>query len=79
MKEREDKIRFKDAIKHMRESAGYTQTELANKLQIPQQTFSAYERNHNKPTLEMVTKVADACDFQIIIADKESSEQLIIE
>jgi len=61
-------------IKYMRESSNMTQSDLASELEIGQTTLSGYERGFSKPNYEMVERVADICDFEIVFIDKNSSE-----
>lgn len=67
-------IKYSEAIKLMRKNAGYTQQELAKRLDMPHQTLSSYERNRNKVTLELLTKIAKVCEFKVTITDQDSAE-----
>ena len=71
-------IDFAETIKLMRTTAGFTQQELAKKLNMPHQTLSSYERNRNKPTLELLTKIANACEFNVTITDRNSDEKFVV-
>lgn len=52
-------------LKQIRKSCGYTQAELAKKLDIPQQQYSRYETGVNKIPLEMFLKIIDVCGYDI--------------
>ncbi|MGL5436815.1 MAG: helix-turn-helix domain-containing protein [Lachnospiraceae bacterium] len=60
-----DIIEFSEAIKYMRNTAGFTQKYLAEILKMPHQTLSSYERGHNKVTMETFYRIATACEFEI--------------
>lgn len=73
-----DKVKYNETLKYMRTTAGFTQKELAKKINIPHQTFSSYERRHNKLPLETFIDIANACEFEIIIKDQNSKEERIV-
>lgn len=49
---------FGERLKALRNSKGFTQAELAEKLGIPQKTYCNYERNVNEPSASMLIKIA---------------------
>lgn len=65
-------------IKYMRESAGLSQTALAQKLNLAQTTLSGYETGYSNPNFNIVQQIAVICDFDLIIKDKNSGEMTII-
>lgn len=50
---------FKDRLKQMRQSAGLTQSELAEKLRVSTSTVSMYEVGSRKPSFEILEQLAD--------------------
>jgi len=67
-----------EIIKHMRVSAGLSQTQLADKLGIAQTTLSGYETNSSKPNYEIVEQIATICEFELILRDKNSNEKIYL-
>ncbi|MBX0320138.1 helix-turn-helix domain-containing protein [Shouchella clausii] len=47
-----------ERIKSLREKEGLTQKQLAEKLELPHQNLSNYERNFRKPDYEALIKIA---------------------
>ena len=64
---------IKNILKFLREAAGYSQEELAEKLGISRQTYIKYESLETKPTLEIVEKLSKLydVDYACIIDNKE--------
>ena len=52
-------------IKEARKNADMTQMELAQKLNIPFQSVSQWERDVRKPKMETLSRVADALGIQL--------------
>lgn len=48
-----------------RKKAGFTQNEIASRLQITQSTYAGYETGKSKPSIDMLTKIADLYDTSI--------------
>lgn len=61
-------------IRYMRESGGFSQRELANRLGIAQTTLSGYETGYSEPNFTLVKKIAEICDFEIVFFDRSSNE-----
>ncbi|MCL2487930.1 MAG: helix-turn-helix domain-containing protein [Oscillospiraceae bacterium] len=61
-------------IKQMRTAAGFSQTALAQKLNISQSTLSGYETGYSMPNYDTVEKIAEICEFDIMFIDKNSEE-----
>lgn len=59
-------------LKEIRKISGFTQKELASKLEITQQQYSRYETNTNKIPLETFLKILNVCNLKIKIEEKES-------
>ncbi len=49
-------------LKELREQAGLTQAQLAERADVAQRTISHIEQGRNKPTFETITKLAEALD-----------------
>ena len=56
-------MKFQDRLKAARVSKGYSQAELANKISVHVTNISRYERSENKPTTEVLSKMAEALDI----------------
>ena len=56
---------FKDRLKQMRQSAGLTQSELAEKLGVSTSTVSMYEVGSRKPSFEILEQLADFQPFPL--------------
>ncbi|MBD8498340.1 helix-turn-helix domain-containing protein [Paenibacillus arenosi] len=52
-------------ISQLRESKGWTQEELSNKLGITRAALSHYEKNRRKPDFEALTQLADLFEVSI--------------
>lgn len=63
-------------IKYMRKASGLKQEELAQRLHIAPSTLSGYEIEHSRPRFEVVERIADACDFDIVFIDRNSGEAI---
>jgi len=55
------------AIKDLRLRRLLTQQQIAEKAMLTQGYYSSIENNNNKPTLEVINKIADALGVPIII------------
>lgn len=67
-----------EAIRYMRTTAGLTQKELAEKIGLKESTISIYELEKNNFPMNSFQKIANACDFEITIHDKDSDEKINI-
>lgn len=61
-------------IRYMRVSGGYSQKELAKKLNIATTTLSGYETEYSNPNYKVVQDIAQACDFDITFTDKSNGK-----
>lgn len=59
-----------EMIKKMRKDKGYSQKELANKLNIAQTTLSGYETNYSNPVFSTINEIAQLCDYEIVFQKK---------
>lgn len=62
-------------IKNLRLLFNFTQKELADKLNIRQNTYSQYENGRREPSIEILIKLAEifdtSIDFLVGITDEE--------
>lgn len=56
---------FNENMKILRKNKGYTQEELANKLNVVRQTVSKWEKGYSVPDAEMVKKIAEILDTDV--------------
>lgn len=63
-------------ITYLRKSKKYKQKELANKCNIAISTISGYETNYSQPTFEMIEKIANICDYEIIFRNIKTGEEI---
>lgn len=54
-----------ERLRSLREKAGFTQKELANRLKVPNQNISNYERDFRQPDYETLQRLADFYDVSI--------------
>ncbi len=55
-------MEFKDRLKELRANKKVSQNELASSIEVHVTNISRYERGENKPTTEVLTKLANALD-----------------
>lgn len=60
-------------LKNMRLSANLTQKELAEKLNLADNTISSYERENSQADFDTILKVAKICGFDFKIIDKNNN------
>ena len=60
-------------LKNMRLSAGFTQKELADKLNLAYNTISSYERENSQADFDTILKIARTCKFDFKIIDKSNN------
>ena len=60
------------ALRARRKAVGLTQEQLGNRIGRDQAAISDYERGHNTPSMETLTKLADAlgCDVVLVPRDR---------
>lgn len=66
-------------IKHMRKVSGHSQMELAKKVGIASSTLSGYEIKNAMPNFDIVEKIANACEFDIVFIDRNNGEKINID
>lgn len=52
-------------IKNLRKNKGYTQEELANRLNVVRQTISKWEKGHSVPDAELLKKLAEILEVDV--------------
>jgi transcriptional regulator with XRE-family HTH domain len=62
---RQAKMAIKDRIKQLRQERNWSQTQLAQRMEIHQKQVSAYERGRNVPSTEVLIKLADIFDVSL--------------
>ena len=58
-------MEFKDRLKQARAKKGLSQGELAKAIQVHVTNISRYERGENKPTSDVLSKLANALDTTV--------------
>jgi transcriptional regulator with XRE-family HTH domain len=58
-------MEFKDRLKQARAKKGLSQGELARAIQVHVTNISRYERGENKPTSDVLSKLANALDTTV--------------
>lgn len=66
-------------LKFIRTNRKYKQIDIAKKLNIGQTTLSGWERGFREPTFDMILKISEICDYEIIIKDKKSGEYITLD
>lgn len=52
-------MQFSERLRELREDNGYTQDEIAEKLNLTRQSISNYEKGNSDPSLDNLVKLAD--------------------
>ncbi len=60
-------------LKNMRLTAGLSQRELGDRLNLADTTVSSYERENSQADFETIMKIAKICNFEFLIKDKNSN------
>ncbi|MDO4370764.1 MAG: helix-turn-helix transcriptional regulator [Clostridia bacterium] len=58
---------FSDNLKAIRKAKGYTQEELAIKLNVVRQTVSKWEKGLSAPDADVLAKIADVLDTKVSV------------
>lgn len=68
---------FGENLKAMRKAKGYTQQELAMKLNVVRQTVSKWEKGLSVPDAEILVEIADVLDtdVSVLLGKEVSGEQ----
>lgn len=59
-------------LRNMRLSAGLSQKQLAEQLNVADTTISSYERENSQPDFEMIVKIADICGYEFRIINQNN-------
>lgn len=76
---------FGENLKAMRKAKGYTQQELAMKLNVVRQTVSKWEKGLSVPDAEILVEIADVLDTDVSVllgkevSDEESRDEVAIQ
>ncbi len=65
---------FSENLKAMRKAKGYTQEELAIKLNVVRQTVSKWEKGLSVPDADILVKIADVLDTDVSVLLGETIE-----
>lgn len=60
-------------LKNMRLTAGLSQKELGDKLNLADTTISSYERENSQADFETIMKIAKICNFEFLVKDKNNN------
>ena len=66
-------------LKYMRMQKKLNQTQLAKTLNIAQTTLSGYETKYSNPTFEIIEKIANYCDYEIVFRNRKTKEEITTE
>lgn len=58
----------------MRKSRKFKQSDLSKKLNVGRTTLSGWERGFRDPNFDMVFRISQICNFEILIKDKLTGE-----
>lgn len=67
IKYKEDMNMFSENLKAMRKAKGYTQEELAIKLNVVRQTVSKWEKGLSVPDADVLSRMADVLDTKVSV------------
>lgn len=59
-------------LKNMRLTAGLSQKELGEKLNLADTTISSYERENSQPDFDTINRIASICGFNLLLKDKNN-------
>ena len=66
-------------LKNMRLTAGLSQKELGQKLNLADTTISSYERENSQADFDTILKIAEICKFKILFKDKNNKIETVNE
>lgn len=61
----EEKLIFANRLREERERLGLMQKEMAQKLEVPPNTYNGYETGKRSPNLEVARHIADTLDLSV--------------
>ncbi len=65
-----------EVLRKIRESSGFSQQQLAQKLGVSQTTVSGYETGYSRPNIDMIVKIANICEYDLLFQDRNSEETI---
>ena len=66
-------------LREFRMRKGLRQAELSEILGIAQTTLSGYETSYSNPGFDMIEKICDHCDYEIIFRNKYDGSEFTME
>ena len=60
-------------LKNMRLTAGLSQKELGQKLNLEDTTISSYERENSQADFDTILKIANICNFKLLFKDENNN------
>lgn len=60
-------------LRNMRLSAGYSQKELGQKLNLADTTISSYERENSQADFDTILKIANICGYKLLFKDTDNN------
>jgi bacteriophage CI repressor helix-turn-helix domain len=83
-KHKEEKSMFGENLKSIRKSKGYTQEELAIKLNVVRQTVSKWEKGLSVPDADILVRIAETLDTDVSVllggsVEKEADKDAVAE
>lgn len=60
-------------LKNMRLSAGFSQKELGQILNLADTTISSYERENSQADFDTIMKIANICGYKILLKDNKNN------
>jgi transcriptional regulator with XRE-family HTH domain len=69
-------MKIHEKIKMLRQQKGWSQTQLANKLDVHSQHISRYERGNSNPSAETLTKFAEVFGVSVDYLLNEDAENI---
>ena len=66
-------------LKIIRLSKGFTQSKLAEKINISQTTLSGYETNYSNPRFEVIEEIAKNCGYEVVFRNKKDKTEITSE
>ncbi len=62
------------AIKKMRKDSNYNQEYISKQINVGRTTLSDYEREKTAINFDLIEKIADCCNYEIIFKNKTTNE-----
>ncbi len=62
------------AIRKMRKDSNYNQEHISKYINVGRTTLSDYEREKTAINFDLIEKIAECCDYEIIFKNKKTNE-----